>query len=92
MKESQIESASCKASKLIGWWGIKLVPLKMAGLPDRMFIGHGKIVFIEYKIPGGKLRPIQKAVHAKFAKHGITVYVSYSVGDTLKILNDERKI
>ena len=86
MKESEIESKSVKAVKEYGWWGIKLLPMKCAGLPDRFFIGHGKVVFIEYKRPGEKLRPIQIAIHKKFLKHGVTVHVAYSVEDTLRIL------
>jgi hypothetical protein len=88
LKESLIESKSCTMAKAHGWWGIKLVPLKCAGLPDRMFIGHGRVVFIEYKIPGGKLRPIQETIHKKFKKHGIDVHVCTSVEETMKCLNE----
>jgi hypothetical protein len=86
MKESEIESKSIKAVKDKGWWLIKFLPMKCAGLPDRIAIGHGKVVFIEYKRPGEKLRPIQVAIHKRFLKHGITVHVAYSVEDTLRIL------
>ena len=86
MKESEIESKSCKAAKLAGWWGIKLLPMKCAGLCDRMFIGHSTVCFVEYKRPGEKLRPIQIAIHKKFASYGIESHVAYSVEDTLRIL------
>ena len=88
MKESEIENKSCAEAKRHGWWGIKLVPLKCAGLPDRMFIGHGKVVFIEYKRPGENLRPIQRAIHKKFVSHGREVFVAHSVEETMGILNN----
>lgn len=32
-----------------------------AGYPDLIVIGHGRLLFVEVKRPGGKLRPAQEA-------------------------------
>ena len=87
MLERVIEKASLTAAKKAGWWGIKLVPSIISGLPDRMFIGHGKVVFIEYKTEKGQLTKLQKAIHRKFKQHGIGVSVCRSKEETMEVLN-----
>jgi hypothetical protein len=89
LKESVIEKKSISAAKQQGWWAIKLVPSFIKGLPDRMYIGHGKVVFIEYKTEIGKLSSFQVFIHNKFKKHGIKVYTCRSVDETLEVLNKE---
>jgi hypothetical protein len=46
-----------------------------AGVPDRIVIIGGEVVFVELKRPGGKLSAIQKAVHAKLRAAGARVEV-----------------
>jgi hypothetical protein len=84
--ERDIEKASVTAAKLTGWYGIKLLTTLVKGLPDRMFIGYGKVVFIEYKNADGVLSPMQRRVHAIFAQYGHQVHVARSVDETIKIL------
>jgi len=86
MLESAIEKAALARAKKEGWWGIKIVPQFVSGLPDRMFIGHGKVVFIEFKRPGGSISKIQRVVHRRFAEHGIIVYTCYSVEEVMDVL------
>lgn len=86
--ERDIEKASVIAAKQIGWYGIKLLSSYMRGLPDRMFIGHGKVVFIEYKTQSGVLSPSQRAIHRLFAQYVHTIHVARSVHDTIKVLEN----
>lgn len=88
--EREIEKASTLAAKELGFFGIKLVTTLIKGLPDRMFIGHGKVVFIEYKREKGVLSPMQRRIHALFEQHGHTVHVCRSVDETIKVLNNAR--
>lgn len=88
MLESKIEKGSVKAAEKLGWWSFKLLSTLVKGLPDRCFIGHGKVVFIEYKNEKGKLSRMQEYMHAKFLRFGIKVHVARSIDDTLRILND----
>lgn len=61
MDESSIEKAACgKILKLLKVRSIKLNGPGQRGWPDRMFLlGHGKVAFIEFKRPGGKLTALQ---------------------------------
>jgi hypothetical protein len=87
MLESKIEKDSLKEAARHGWWGIKLVPTFVRGLPDRMYLGHGQVVFIEYKTAKGKRSPMQIRIHAKFLKFGIVVHVCRSKEETMEVLN-----
>ena len=52
MKESTIERAVCAYAKAKGCLVMKLAGPNQKGQPDRMFIYHGKVLFIEFKAPG----------------------------------------
>lgn len=86
MLESKIEKDSVAEAKKYGWWSVKLLSTLHKGLHDRMFIGHGKLVLIEYKQPGKKLSKMQEKVHKDFSDSGVKTYVATSVNETIKIL------
>lgn len=89
MLESKIEKESVKEAKKHGWFSFKLLSTLFKGLPDRVYIGYGKVVFIEYKQLGKNLTPLQKKVHDLFSIHGITVHVCRSVTETIEVLTNE---
>lgn len=89
MLESKIEKDSVAEAKKYGWFSFKVLSQLNKGLPDKCFIGHGKVVFIEYKQPGKKPTPLQSKVHQIFLDHGVTVHVATSVNETMEILNNE---
>lgn len=86
MLESKIEKDSVKEAAKHGWLSYKMLSQLNKGLHDRIFIGHGCIVLIEYKQPGKKLSKLQEKVHAEIARHGVETYVSTSVEETMSIL------
>ena len=45
------------------------------GLPDRVFLFAGRVAFVEFKRPGGKVTPLQLQKHAELTEHGFTVLV-----------------
>lgn len=50
---------------------LKFVSPGNSGVPDRLvFIPGGKLVLVELKRPGGKLRPLQKVWAKRFGKLG----------------------
>lgn len=60
--------------KARGGWAIKFTGV--AGLPDRLVIlPGGRIEFVELKTDTGRLSKIQKAVHRKLLRLGVTVTV-----------------
>lgn len=88
MLESKIEKDSVKESAKHGWLSYKMLSQLNKGLPDRVFLGHGKVVFIEYKQPGKKPTLLQEKVHKQFREHGVEVYVCTSVEETMEVLNN----
>jgi len=76
MRESYIEKVVCNHAKDLGWLVYKWVsPGGGLGLPDRILLRKGEILFIEFKAPGRKPRPAQAAMHRKLANEGFKVLV-----------------
>lgn len=74
--EKVIERALCGAVKAKGGMCIKLVPLHLAGLPDRLILLPGAVVkFVETKSTGDRPRKIQKYMHRKLRKLGFEVLI-----------------
>lgn len=67
------------AKKTYGALVLKLTMLGrygIAGLPDRLFLGRGRVIFfIEMKKPGGKTSKIQDYMHQLLVGFGFNVYV-----------------
>lgn len=91
-KNTIIESEKALEKKLnklveaiLKGWSLKLLPFNIAGLPDRLVLLPGGIVFFaEIKTTGRPLRPIQKIVINKIRKLGFNVYEI----DNSKTLNE----
>lgn len=61
MNESRIEKRLKKEIEQIGGKALKFVSPGVTGVPDRIvLLPHGRIIFIELKAPGEKLRVIQE--------------------------------
>ena len=50
MLERNIEKKSVVAGKALGFYSFKVLSSLVTGLPDRCFIGNGRVVFIEFNI------------------------------------------
>ena len=83
LREKDIERKCVLWAKQHGWFPIKLVgnPMARRGLPDRMFLKGGKVVFVEFKTPDGTVTPLQRLCHQDFATYGVFVYISRSQED-----------
>lgn len=60
----------------------------ITGVPDRILVMDGKIVFIELKAVTGRLSERQKLVIRQLRKHGAIVYVPYSTDDLDKLFEE----
>lgn len=61
MEESRIENRLKKEIEKLGGKALKFVSPGVTGVPDRIvLLPHGKVIFVELKAPGKKLRPIQE--------------------------------
>ncbi len=69
------------------WYAWKFSPEGTRGLPDRIILGPGGIVFfIEFKRPGGKVTPLQNHIHGILKDLGFNVYVCDDVAEAKKIV------
>lgn len=60
MKESTIESKVCAYARSKGILPIKNAAPGHRGIPDRMFLKDGKVMFIEFKAPGKTPTALQR--------------------------------
>lgn len=80
--EQAVEKYLCKRIKEHDGYCIKLLPLGLVGIPDRLCIlPDGRCIFVELKTESGKLSPIQIAVHMRLRKMHQQVYVLWSCDD-----------
>ncbi|HOO79022.1 MAG TPA: VRR-NUC domain-containing protein [Lachnospiraceae bacterium] len=88
--ESSVEDHLYKLCQKYDIFCIKLLPSK-SGIPDRILIGNGKVIFIELKSPGKKPRPLQVAIIKQMRAHGAIVYVLDTKDVVTKTINKEFK-
>lgn len=87
MRESLIERKSCQFAKANGWLVYKFVSPSQSGVPDRLFIRDGAVVFVEFKAAGEQLRPLQQRIIANMRLHGAKVYVIDSVEGFINVMS-----
>ena len=77
MLESNIEDFFVKECKKLGWLPLKFVSPSMTGLPDRIVLVPGGVVFfVELKAPGKKPRKRQTVVHNMLRRLGFAVFIA----------------
>ena len=73
--ENEIEHYLVCKSKKKGILCKKFTSPGTIGVPDRILIGYGQVIFAEIKAPGKKPRLAQQIVIDDMRKHGATVVV-----------------
>jgi hypothetical protein len=86
MLESEIRNKVRDWAKANGWLAYVFTSPSKRSVPDRIYIKDGRVVFIEYKLPGEKLTPGQKREIERLRAAGAEVHVAYSVGGAIMIL------
>jgi len=84
--ERDVEKQVCAWAKAHGILAIKVTPMGTAGYPDRVFLKDGKAVFIEFKRPGGKLRPLQEHRLMQLRVAGFRAEIIDNVEDGIETL------
>ena len=87
MRESLIERKCCQYAKANGWLSYKFVSPSQSGVPDRLFIRDGAVVFVEFKATGEQLRPLQRRVIDTMRQIGATVYVIDSIEGFINVMS-----
>lgn len=76
MKENVIERQLALAVKKMGGMAVKFVSPGLDGVPDRIvLLPNKKIAFVELKVLGKKLRPLQEKRKRQLEALGFPVYV-----------------
>ncbi|QOR46917.1 VRR-NUC domain-containing protein [Trueperella pecoris] len=87
MNEHHIEQALKRGVEAAGGICWKLVSPGTAGVPDRICIMSGRIVFVELKAPGRQPRPIQHRRIQQLTDHGMSVLVVDSLAGVKEVLD-----
>lgn len=85
-RESQIEKDIRLYAKRRGWWVAKFVSPGLNGVPDRIFIRRGCVIFIEVKKVGEEPTTQQAKRHKDMRDHGAKVYWVDNLEDAQEIL------
>lgn len=72
-RESAVEKEIIEYAKATGWWVAKFTAPGKKGVPDRIFIHRGTVVFIEIKAPGEKPSEQQEIRMREMKKYGAIV-------------------
>lgn len=75
--EAMVENHLVRKAKARGWKAFKFVSPGNSGVPDRIVVGNGRVVFVELKSPVGKLSELQKKMIAQLKELGAEVHVCY---------------
>lgn len=87
MRESVIEARCVRYAKRTGCWALKLWPT-VTGLPDRLVLmPRGRVWFVEFKTPAGRVSVRQTIVMAVLVKLGFRVDVIRDFVSFAKVLD-----
>ncbi|MEW6937109.1 VRR-NUC domain-containing protein [Trueperella pyogenes] len=75
MNEHAIEQHLKQAVEAIGGLCWKFTSPGTAGVPDRICIHRGRVIFVELKAPGRLPRPIQRRRIQQLTDHGVDAVV-----------------
>lgn len=74
-RESAIEKKCTAIAKANGWLPFKFTSPAQRGVPDRLYIRAGAVVFVEYKRHGEHPTPLQAKIHRDMRGHGAVIHV-----------------
>lgn len=87
-RESTLEKRLSSEIKKLGGWSLKMLSNHISGLPDRVVLLPGGLIFFaEIKTTKEKPRKIQRVIHAKLRRMGFRVEVidnSKQITDIIK--------
>jgi len=84
--ESSVEGDAMKFAILRGWWEAKFVSPNQRGVPDRLLIRAGRVIFIEFKKFGKEPTRQQLKRHREMREHGAEVFVVDTLQEAKEIL------
>ena len=88
MRETAVEKKLIEGAYKLGYWAPKFVSPGNDGVPDRLLVGHGRVIFVELKTETGKLSPVQRSQIARLNKFGQSVRILYGADDVDNFLRE----
>lgn len=79
--EKKLEKRCTDLAKVHGWYSRKWASPSHRGVPDRLFIKDGDVLFIEFKAPGNKPTALQYDEIHQIRAHGGVAYWCDNVDD-----------
>ncbi len=93
MEESRIEKYLKKQVEKIGGKAYKWNPTGVIGVPDRMvLLPGGKVIFVELKAPGKKLRKMQEYRAKQLSELGFQVECLDTIEKIEKLFQNMNKL
>ena len=89
--EAYVENHLVRRAKARGWRAFKFVSPGYSGVPDRIVVGNGRVVFVERKSSKGKLSELQKNMIRKLRELGAEVHVCYTREEVDAVLDGMSK-
>ena len=88
ISETDIKRQIKEYLDIMGWFNFPILQgiASYKGIPDRIAIKEGRILFLEMKRTGGKLSESQKLFQEKIENAGGEYYVIHSLDELIKIL------
>lgn len=79
MLEKRLEQIFRDGINGLGGWAIKMNPAGLVGIPDRLvLLPGGLIFFVELKITTGRLSPMQNRIREKLEALGFRVHTLWT--------------
>lgn len=88
MQERSIEAGLRREVEKRGGLTFKFTAPGQAGVPDRIIIHEGRVVFVELKQENGRLSPVQQVMIQRMRKHGAEVHVAYGMDEVRELVRE----
>jgi len=88
MLESAIDQKARRSAKALGMVYIKLSPLGLVGIPDRIVLAFpGRVMFLELKRPQGVMAKRQKVWQERLRALHFLCFAPFGADETLVLIN-----
>ena len=87
VSEREIEKHLADCVKMRGGLSYKFISPGAIGVPDRIVMFRGKMVYVETKTLTGRISPMQKYQHQRIREQGFKVYVLRSFEEVDDLLH-----
>lgn len=92
MRESSLEKRLGLAVKKAGGFSIKLPANWYIGIPDRMLLLQGRVIFVELKTDKGRASPAQKNWASRLTKLGLIYHIIHGLDQLERFLDEHIRL